>query len=186
MAISPVFIADTNTLKAALRLSGAVNSDAVAMINTGMQQARLYLFRILGATRVTTIQGYAFNENAASDTEVTRLKANMTELALVRIFLMRTMPILFMDASGVKREVWNEEGMTRRAEMKSLQDEIDRLQLDIDMWLTELIAADGVAVGDVQGGVMEACVPCPSPLPISHSIQGGYRLGAVIEREAAY
>lgn len=171
---NPVFIADTPTLKAQLRLSGAAQSDSLALINTGILLARLYIYRILGTARVTQLQGFAFTEAATTDNDIARLKANMVELALVRIYLMRTMPILFMDSSGAKREIYNDEGFTRRAEMKTIQEEIERLQLDIDMWILELQNADGVAVGDVQGGVMNTDDTCLPPLPIEQSTQGGY------------
>lgn len=156
---NPVFIASTTTLKAQLRLTGAAQPDALAMIDTGIMQARIYLYRVLGAARVTAIQAYGFNENATTDNEISRLKANNAELALVRMNLLRTMPTLFMDASGVKREAWNEEGFARRSNQREVQDEIDRLQLDIDTWLTELAADDGVAQGDVQGGILEVRTP---------------------------
>ncbi len=171
---NPVFIASTTLLKSQLRLSGAAQPDALAMIDAAIQQGRLYLVRILGSARVLAIQGLPFVPDALTKDETTRLKANMTELALVRIYLLRTMPTMFMDASGAKREAWNDEGFARSAQ-KDIQAEINRLQLDIDLWLTELAADDGVAAGDAQGGVMSSPTPCHSPIQIERSIQGGYQ-----------
>lgn len=171
---TPVFIASIATLKAQLRLTGAAQPDALAMIDTAAQQARIYLFRVLGAARILVLQGYAYNAEGTTTAEIARLKANNAELALVRRNLLRTMPTLFMDASGVKREVWNEEGMTRRAQQRELQDEIDRLQLDIDTWLAELVSDDAEIAGDVAASVLTATLPCHSAISISRSMQGGY------------
>lgn len=171
---NPLFIASTAALKAQLRLSGTAQPDGLAMINTAMLEARLYLFRLLGQTLISTLQGYVFTEDATTAEDFARLKANMCELALVRQHLLRTMPVLFMDSSGAKREAWNDEGFTRRAQQSEVAAEIERLQLDIDQWIAELVAADGVVQGDVQGGVMETLETTLPPLLITGSIQGGY------------
>lgn len=154
MTVAPVFISSMTTLKSSLRLSGASQPDALTTIDRGVQESRIYIYRILGAARVVAIQSIGYNENGTTDDEISRLKANMCELALVRMYLLRTMPILFMDSSGAKREVWNDEGFTRRAQEKEIALEITRLQMDIDLWLQELAADDGQVGSDVQGACL--------------------------------
>lgn len=173
MAVAPIFIADTLTLKSQLRLTGAAQGDAIAVIDSGIQEAGLYIRRVLGNAKVVALQVIGYVDNPTTDDQVKRLKANKAELALTRIYLMRSMPILFMDASGSKREDWNQEGFTRRVGMRDLQAEIDRLQTDVDIWLAELAADDGIVAGAIQSATLCVPVGC-SPIPITRSIQGGF------------
>lgn len=173
MAITPTFIVDMTTMKSLLRLTGTPQPDALAMIDAGVQQAGLYLRRILGLARVVAIQGMAYSENPATLDQLARLKANTAELYLVRINLMRSMPVLFMDNSSNARETWNNEGLTRRVSLRDLEPEIARLQSDVDTLLAELAADDGILQGDVQGGVVNR-TQCYSPIPITRSLQGGF------------
>lgn len=173
MAITPTFIVDTATMKSLLRLTGTPQPDALAMIDSGIQSAGLYLRRILGLARVVAIQGMAYSENPATLDQLSRLKANTAELYLVKINLMRSMPVLFMDNSSNTRETWNNEGLTRRVSLRDLEPEIARLQSDVDTLLAELANDDGILQGDVQGGVVNR-TPCYSPIPITRSLQGGF------------
>ena len=174
MAIVPTFIADMATVKTKLRLTGAQQPDALALIDTAVQQGRLYLMRQLGADRVAALQAKPYDENTMTSDGVQRLKANAAELAIIKIYLLRTMPTLFTDASAGKQGAWNDEGFARNTPQDKTDEEIARLQYELDTWLLELLNDDGVTEGVLQGGVMIVPQPVDSPIPVNRSIQGGF------------
>lgn len=174
MAVAPVFIADMPTLKGQLRLTGAVLPDALTMIDTATQWARIYIYRELGVDRVAAIVALTYSDNPTTADGITRNKANAVELALVKIYLLRSMPTLFMDASASKQQAWNTEGFLRGTSPSDTQNEIARLQNDIDLWLQELTADDGVTQGYASGGAITVCQPCDSPIRVGRSLQGGF------------
>lgn len=169
MAVQPLFITDMNALKAQLRLSGASQSDALAMIDSAVQQARARFYSSLGAVQVTALLAIPYVDNPTTDDGAKRLKANGIELDITKLSLLRSMPILFMDSSGIKREVWNEEGFARRLDEKYISDEIARLENDIASGLGDLAADSGDSGGAVSGG---AIGPLCRPLPPGYSVFG--------------
>jgi hypothetical protein len=174
MAVAPVFIADMTTMLSLLRLSGTTQPDSLAMISAGVQHARIELYRRIGVAKMNVLLALPYTDNPTTEDQINRVKANNTELALTKIYLMRTMPVLFMDKAGAQREVWNQEGFTRRATSPELSTEIERLREDSDVWINELVAYNGVLQGAVSGGTICRRTPCDSPISISRSIQGGH------------
>lgn len=136
MAVEPLFVANMDTLKAALRLTDASQADAVAQIDQAVEDVRVRLYdeRGLGAALVATLLAIPYTENATTVSALRRTRANNLEIKWVRLLLLKRMPVLFQDASGQSLDAWNEEPLTRlpawalenmcRALEEEIQDEL--------------------------------------------------------------
>lgn len=162
MAVAPLFIPSVAELKASLRLTGAASGDALAMLDSAIQKVRIEFYHELEEDRIADIVAITHTDNPTTDDGILRLVAEQTELAMVRRELYRVLPVLFMDAAGVKQEAWNEEGFTRRAGASELAAEMDRLEAEIVTGMERLGGEDEV-VGSVQGGVLEPEGDQPRP-----------------------
>jgi hypothetical protein len=133
MATAPLFVADLDTLKDKLRFTNLPSdSAALPLLNEAILSARLAFYRRLGDTRTNALAATSFVENPASAAQVLRAIANTTEVKMVRVRVMRTLPVLFQDASGGALKEWNEEAPFREAGMSSLDMEIKRLEDEIE------------------------------------------------------
>lgn len=165
MATAPLFCADLATLKAKLRLSGlAAASDADAIVNEAILTVRLSFVRHLGLSRVTALVALPFSEAPTTENEILRAVANVTEVEWVRFELMRTLPVLFQDASGDKGDIWNREAPFRQSGQSDLKRQADALYATI-LTNLELLSGDNTdgSDGAVQGGAMEADTAPPRP-----------------------
>jgi len=130
---NPMFVADLDTLKSKLRLTGlAADSAAEEILDEAILDARASFYRRLDRTVVTALLAIPFNENPTSEADVKRAIANLVEVKLVKIQLMRNLPVLFQDSSGTAQRVWNEEAPFREAGLSSLESEIKRLEAEIE------------------------------------------------------
>lgn len=138
---NPLFVQDTPTLKAALRLTGVPSSstDTLAIIDESVMKARLSFYRRLGVTRVGQLAGITYNANPTTEDEVLRALANVVETKLVYVELLRKLPNQFMDASGTANRVWNEEAPFRERGATSAEKEVQRLldEIEEDMQMLE-------------------------------------------------
>lgn len=133
MAVEPLFVSDMDTLKAALRLSSAAQPDALSQIDRAVERVRVDMFdsaRGLGQARVTELLAIPYVENATDSTSLSRTRANNLEISWTRLYLLKTMPTLFMDASSVTLEAWNEEPLTRKSD-REICKEIELLEKEI-------------------------------------------------------
>lgn len=135
MAVEPLFVEDMPALKAAMRLTGAVSPDALAMIDIAVQEVRFGFYKALEADRVAELLAITFAENPTSEDGLLRMLANTVEVAWVKMLLMRAMPVLFMDTSSSTQQIWNQEGLTRNmntmAEIKALMASVDQGLIDL-------------------------------------------------------
>lgn len=140
--IAPLFVTDMATLKSRLRLSGAAQPDALAVIDECVERVRVGFYDALGVTRITDIKATAYGANATTAAGILRTKAANTEIKWVKACLLRELPTLFMDSSGATQEAWNEEGLTRTRSSKSIETEIKALTQDILAALSDLSGDD--------------------------------------------
>lgn len=173
MAVAPLYIASMDLLKQRLRMTGASQTDCLAMIESAVQEARMQIFGALGSARAIEITSYANEDNPTTDNAIIRLRANAVELAMVKINLLRALPTLFFDNDGSKKEVWNEEGIPRRTSERYIRDEIARLESEIATGLSAM--ADPTE----EQGIVRATLIEPSckPTPPGNSIFGRYGFG---------
>ncbi len=165
MAVKPLFIADMAALEAAMRLTGVPTvSDAKTIIDEGVLQARMSFVKALTQTRVNTLKGYAYTDDPSTDEENLRMIANLTESMLVRLHLMRTLPVLFMDSAEKDEQAWNEEGLFRNKSPFDLEHEKNALKADIRDNLALLIGEDEMGqLSDLKITTMEPEVTPPRP-----------------------
>jgi hypothetical protein len=135
MPSAPLFVADTATLQARLRLTGLPSgADGTALLQEAMTRVRAGFYRRLGVSRVDTILETDFEDDPVSAEEVLRSSANSAEVRWTYIVLLDLMPTLFMDASGATQETWNTEGAFRqgRPSPKAIQALKDELEIELD------------------------------------------------------
>jgi len=115
MATTPLFVADTPTLKAQLRLSGvyATAEDVQKIIERALLRNRLEMQRRLGDAVIAALLLTVYNENPTNEAERRRAIANLLEIEMVKCLLLCELRVLFLDSSGSTREDWNENGVFR-------------------------------------------------------------------------
>ena len=139
------------TLKARLRLTGTVSTDAQSIIDLALEEVRVGLFNDnggLGEATVVEILAVAFVENALTNAELRRTRANALEIKWVRMLLLRRMPTLFMDGSGVTLEMWNQEPLTRKG-TSAIEKEISALESEIQDEIAGLL-------GTTEEGILDS------------------------------
>lgn len=142
MPTSPLFVADVATLKSKIRLSGVPStSDADDIINEAVLTVRAGFYRELGSTQIAAIQGITFVEDPASDDEVKRAVANVTEVKWVKAELMRAMPLMFMDGNAQQDQIFQDEALFRDASQRQLDQERIRLENEVEQAM-ELLRGD--------------------------------------------
>lgn len=161
----PLFVADLATLKSKLRLTKLpTDSAANALLDEQILATRTAFYRRLGAARVGQILAIPFVINPTTENGVKRAIANTVEVKMVRVRLMRTLPVLFQDSSGDANTAWNTEAPYREAGLSSLDREIKRLEDEIeeDMQVLDGEEEQGAEKNwRVYDGVRE----CPAPRP---------------------
>ena len=147
MAVEPVFIATLDDLKSRVRLSDAYHEDALSIIDDAVTTARLRIYDHLGSVRVTEIVALTPTENPATDDELTRTKAEIVEVKLVRRECAKSLPVLFADSSKLSEELWNTDSFLRELGTPTFREQkprIDKLlqviESDIVKLLNELVA----------------------------------------------
>lgn len=169
MPLTPLFIADRDTLKARVRLTGAVNNDTDVAIDAAIEEARFMFYDNLGAARVAEVVGFPYVENATTTNGLLRAKANAAEAIYVRMKLMRLLPSFFIDATNQTMQRWNEEGLSRRQSGSDLENEIERLTTE---FLELLDALRGNTPEDTSSINVSTIGPIPLPARPGDSIAG--------------
>lgn len=147
MATAPLFVADLDTLKADLRLSGVPSGvDADAIIQSACRQVRTQFYSVLGLARVQAILLWTSSDNPTTENEILRSIAEECETLMVRVVLMDRLPNLFMDNSGGGLEFLNQEGAFRSTPRGDLEGQRKRAQTQILEWMA-LLSGD-VALGE--------------------------------------
>ena len=111
--ISPLFVSNTESLRARLRLTGAAAGDALAIIDQAILKVRIGFYSRLPEFRIAALLETESVPNPSNKAEILRCLAEQTEVAWVRHTLMQELPTLFIDGSGSTQHIWNQEGMTR-------------------------------------------------------------------------
>lgn len=164
MPVAPLFVADMDTLKARLRLTGAAQPDALAQIDEAVEWVRVAIYdeeEGLGLSLVNELLGIPYVENATTLQDLRRTQANNLELAWVRLRLLCVMPTLFHDASGSSLDTWNEEPLTRRSE-RGLREMKAALEKEIRKGIADL-TEDNDGRGSLAAQVFESGLPYFQP-----------------------
>lgn len=138
MSVDPLFVQDRETLKAKLRLSGSTSTDAEAILDDAILNARIGFFDSLGSHRINKIKATPLSDNPSTAADIMRARAAIAEVKWVRMLLLRALPSLFVDGSGVALTAWNDEAMIREKGQSELWKEINRLQDEVNDALKDL------------------------------------------------
>ncbi len=163
MSPTPLFVDDMAGIQSALRLTDLrVGTDAVTILEQGVRMARVRFYQRLGASTVQAILETDYVEDPTTEDEMKRFVGNLCEVEMVRLQLLDRMPVLFMDASGVARETYNNEGAFRSMDRTTLLDIRQRIEAQIENWLA--LMAGEIELGDdeaVQAYTQQAVDPLP-------------------------
>lgn len=85
------------------------------VVDTSLQQARVFIYSELGSDLVTTLVGYATNENPTTDEEISKMTAINLEVNLVNASLLRRLPVATMTENDDSRELFNDDALSREA-----------------------------------------------------------------------
>ena len=158
----PVFVADRATLLTRLRLDSNCVPDG--LIDQAIEETRVWLYNDevgLGKALVDQILLTAYVDNATTPDEIRRTCANLLEVMVNRRRLLCTMPVLFMDAGGVKQEVWNEEPFFRGSR-DDVEGMIENSDAEIQNKLRDLKGTPE-NIGKLQACTFEPECPQPGP-----------------------
>ncbi len=163
MAVAPLFVLDMETLQAKLRLTGLPSgADGEALLKSGVERAKAQFYRRLGLSRVTTLLAMTYTDTPATQEDVLRIVANEAEVKAVRLHLLDTMPVLFMDNSTQTEEVWNTEGAFRPGRITLAERERLATELEADM---ALLAGETSLGSETTWGGFTLEPDCPPPAP---------------------
>lgn len=171
MAVSPVFVADFDTLKSELRL-GEIKSDGNSedLIRQALRNVRLGFWRSLGDSRIQTIKAWTLVDDPSTDQQYLRHLANETEVMWTKYYLTWTLPMLFQDSSAEKDMVWNEEPIFRNMSSRNF----DKLRKELWDTITnnlDLLSGDEDAESETTINV-KTFSPEPKPPSIGSSLYG--------------
>jgi hypothetical protein len=145
--MDPLFVADLDTLKANLRLSGAnssVDSDIDTLIQRAVRSVRVFFRKHLSQARIERIQGIlqASPVDPDDSDEYLRELAELTEINQTWIELSYILPALFVDSGADAKEVFEEEGPFRLASQEDLYRMRNRYKTEV-MDAIDILKGDG-------------------------------------------
>jgi hypothetical protein len=163
--VAPLFIASEADLESKLRLSAvpATATDTHAIIDEGILHARVEFYSELGEVRVAALVAEAYSETASTEAGILRMLANLTEVMIVKCYLMVNLPTMFMDASGDANKVWNEEAPLRERGSMDVADELLACRNKIAENMLVLAANDTDECQDIQ--VFDGTPDCQTSFP---------------------
>lgn len=144
MAVTPTFVADTDTLKQSLRLSGiSTDSDAAVMLDAAIKEVRANFIRRLGLSRVSAIVAFDVSDNPSTNNETLRAIAEVTEVKWIKSLILRTFTHMSLSgASGNALTTYHEEAPFRFMGEFDKSKEITRLQAEIEENLQLLVGEE--------------------------------------------
>lgn len=110
MALTPLFVANAETLLKALRQSGAVEdpgNSIHALLEHAHQKVRAEILQKLGSALVVVIQGIPFNATGTTDADQIRSLANLVEIELMKYYFWPEVRVFFGSGTSKIHEAWN-------------------------------------------------------------------------------
>lgn len=145
MATNPLFVANMDTLKSKLRLSGLPSDgDGESLLEEALLVVREGFYRRLTATGVSSILATGESDNPTTHAQILRSVASSTEVKWVRLQIIRSMPTLTMDGSGRRLQVWNEEAAFRQQGQSERENEIRRMEKEVEENLELLAGTESI------------------------------------------
>lgn len=116
---------------AALRLSGIVGkeSDAMAIFDQALMAAKLRMGFMLGPTKLQELVDIVPDHAGITQVALMRSLAALQETRLVRLELLKVLPVMFLDTSPAARSAWNQEAILENGD---IDQNIARLEAQIE------------------------------------------------------
>ena len=140
--IVPLFVATRNLLLERLRLKGASSTAAQAIVDEAIESVRVDLYSKLSKAIVDEILAITYVPNPTTTDGIRRARANRLETLMVKVYLLRRMPVLFIDTTDKDDEIWNEEGLTRHLSPEAIEAAVNALQTTIDLDLGVVLGTE--------------------------------------------
>jgi len=137
MAVEALFNESYIELLERVRIETATEDQTVALVNMSVSEVRIGFYKTLGSDRVAEIISYPLVENPSTDEEILRADAANIEALWLTYLLIPRLPQLFMAGGHMVNQLFNEEPLTRDAEVS--QEFLDRLKEQIDSGLSDLV-----------------------------------------------
>ena len=160
MQIDPLFHADLDLLKKALRLSGSdEKKDVQAVIEDCVRGFKVWMIRRAGFTVIAEVQAVTPVDNPTTELEARRMAAGVLEVKWVWIECLKRLQALFADASGSAFQEFNDQGVWRQMDAlarRSLEKQTAREIEDLYVFVSgcqgigeasEIQVFDGTTVG---------------------------------------
>lgn len=130
--VKPLFCPSREYLVKGLRLRDLpVEVNAQDLIDEAISAVRVGFFRRMGREAIEAAQATAFTKLPATDADYRRLLAQVTETKWVRLELMRSMPMMFVDGNAADQS-WQQEAAFRSATSLQVASEMKQLRAEID------------------------------------------------------
>lgn len=150
--IRPLFHDDLETLKAALRLTGANSKEDVqAVIEDCVRGFKVFMTQRAGFDIIATITAVTYTDDPTTELESRRMAARVLEVKWVWAECLKRLQTMFADASGSAFQEFNDQGVWRQL------DSFDRVSLlrgaarEIeDLYCYVVGSAEGEAAESVQ------------------------------------
>jgi len=145
---NPLFVADLDTMKAELRLSGMpAGQDADTILGDVLLQVRLGFHRKLGSTRVGQLAAIVGDDaDPTTNDELLHALAKTIEVKWTWALLAERLPQLWMDDSGGAWQQYNEQGTFRKLGLREREAQRARYLDEIEQAM-QILSGD-VAFGD--------------------------------------
>lgn len=137
MPIEPLFVATYDKLKAQLRLAASA-SDTIEVIERATKTARIDLYAALGTSRIDTLRAITEVDNPTTQDQISRGRASLLEIAMVRKYLLLNLPSVFQDGTSATQQRWNEDGLIRSTTTSQLEAQLAACDIEINQHLEAL------------------------------------------------
>lgn len=115
-------------LRSGLRLSGieGKETDAHAILSNAIGIAKARLASYLGVPRVVELAAMTPDPAGLSEGGILRSLAAIQEGRLVRIEILKTLPVMLLDTSPAARSAWNQESILKTPDLWTLIEDLER------------------------------------------------------------
>lgn len=175
MAVSPMFFATMDDLRAEIRMSGLQDGEEGAiLVDRAVSDVRVFFRDRLGGTRLTELLAlYAVNDafdDPGTDDEFTVARARSAEIVAVRVLLLDSMGSRFVDASANSIDQVLDEGVLRDAAIEDRREVQNALRARLNQLMDRL--EGDLVEGDNVGFRAEALGPAETPPCPGYTVWG--------------
>ena len=151
--IRPLFHDDLETLKAALRLTGAdAKGDVQAVIEDCVRGFKVWMSRRGGFSLISELQGVTYTDDPTTELEARRMAARVLEVKWTWCECIQRLQAMIADASGAAFQEFNDQGVWRQIDALDRANMLRRCAREIeDLWcFVSGESGEGQGAGEVE------------------------------------